>query len=158
MTLSDDIKQDRLPDPHTEAFLNVHFTSHWMYRLVEERLDEFGISEAQYNVLRILRGNRGPAYGVREIRERMLNRTDNATRLVEKLRKRGLVSRQPNEMDRRCVDITITEEGMSLLEALDGPMKELRDQLALGITEDEAQTVSRLLERLRDQVDSSASD
>ena len=153
MKLSDEIKQAEFPDAHTEAVLNLHFTSHWLYRVFQEQLKEFDISNEQYNVLRILRGNRGGKYNLWEVQERMLNRTANATRLVEKLRKRGLVSRQPNEEDRRRVDIAITQEGLSLLVEMDQPTEEMNRRTVEALSSEEALTLTRLLERLRERLD-----
>ena len=153
MKLSDEIKQAEFPDAHTEAVLNLHFTSHWLYRVFQEQLKEFDISNEQYNVLRILRGNRGGKYHLCEVQERMLNRTANATRLVEKLRKRGLVSRQPNEEDRRRVDIAITQEGLSLLVEMDQPTEEMNRRTVEALSSEEALTLTRLLERLRERLD-----
>ena len=153
MKLSDEIKQAEFPDAHTEAVLNLHFTSHWLYRVFQESLKEFDISNEQYNILRILRGNSGGTYNLCEVQERMLNRTANATRLVEKLRKRGLVSRQPNEGDRRRVDIAITQEGLSLLAEMDQPTEEMNRRTAEALTSEEARTLTQLLERLRERLD-----
>ena len=153
MKLSDEIKQATFADAHMEAILNLHFTSHWLYRLFQDQLKGFDISNEQYNILRILRGNRGAAYNLCDVQERMLNRTANATRLVEKLRKRGLVTRRANETDRRRVDIAITKEGLSLLADMDEPTSEIGRRTALAITTDEARALTDLLERLRDGLD-----
>ena len=83
----------------------------------------------------------------------MLNRTANATRLVEKLRRRGLVSRQSNEEDRRRVDIAITREGLSLLAEMDQPSEEMNRRTAKALTSEEARTLTRLLERLRERLE-----
>jgi DNA-binding MarR family transcriptional regulator len=153
MKLSDEIKQAEFPDAHTEAVLNLHFTSHWLYRLLQDQLKDFDISSEQYNILRILRGNRGGTYNLCELQGRMLNRTANATRLVEKLRKRGLVSRHPSEEDRRRVDIAITGQGLSLLAEMDPPTAEMNRRTAQALTSEEARTLTRLLERLRRRLD-----
>ncbi len=153
MKLSDEIKQAEFPDAHTEAVLNLHFTSHWLYRIFQDQLNDFDISNEQYNILRILRGNRGGTYNLCEVQERMLNRTANATRLVEKLRKRGLVSRRPNEADRRRVDIAITQEGLSLLAEMDQPTEEMNRRTAKALTSEEARTLTQLLELLRERFD-----
>ena len=141
--------------PHAEAVLNLHFTSHWLYRVFQEHLKDFDISNEQYNVLRILRGNRESTYNLCEVQERMLNRTANATRLVEKLRKRGLVSRRTSEEDRRRVDIAITEEGLDLLAEMDLPVQEIERRTAQALTNEEARTLTRLLEQLRARLDTS---
>ena len=153
MKLSDEIKQADFPDVHTEAVLNLHFTSHWMYRVFQRLLKEFDISNEQYNILRILRGNRRGTYNLCEVQERMLNQTANATRLVEKLRKRGLVSRQPNDEDRRRVDIAITPEGLGRLAEMDPPTEQMSRQTAKALTSEEARTLTQLLERLRERLD-----
>ena len=153
MKLSEEIRQSKALDAHTEAMLNVHFTSHWLYRLFQEQLKEFDISAEQYNILRILRGNHPETYNLCDVQERMLNRTANTTRLVEKLRKRGLVSREPNEQDRRRVDITITEKGLSILSAADELTEEINRRTVRAITNQEARKLTQLLERLRDRLD-----
>jgi DNA-binding MarR family transcriptional regulator len=155
MKLSEEIKQAEFPDPHMEAMLNLHFTSHWLYRVFHEQLKDFDISNEQYNILRILRGNRAGTYNLCEVQERMLNRTANATRLVEKLRKRGLVSRRTSEEDRRRVDIAITEEGLDLLAEMDLPVQEIERRTAQALTNEEARTLTRLLEQLRARLDTS---
>ena len=83
----------------------------------------------------------------------MLNRTANTTRLVEKLRKRGLVSREPNNEDRRRVDVRITGKGLSLLAEMDEVTEEMNRRTAQAITNQEARTLTQLLERLRDRLD-----
>lgn len=155
MKLSDEIRQSKALDAQTEAVLNVHFTSHWLYRVLQEQLNEFDISHEQYNILRILRGNHPGSYNLCEVQERMLNRTANTTRLVEKLRKRGLVSRRPNQQDRRRVDIRITEEGLSLLTEIDVLTDEMSRRTAAAITDQEARKLTQILERLRDRLDTS---
>ena len=153
MKLSDEIRQSKSLDAHTEAVLNLHFTSHWLYRVFQEQLNEFDISHEQYNILRILRGNHPDTYNLCEVQERMLNRTANTTRLVEKLRKRQLVRREPNGEDRRRVDIRITEKGLSLLAEMDKVTEEVNRRTARAITNQEARKLTRLLERLRDRLD-----
>lgn len=157
MKLSDEIKQAKPLDAHTEAVLNLHFTSHWLYRVLQDQLSRFDISHEQYNILRILRGNHPGTYNLCQVQERMLNRTENTTRLVEKLRKRGLVSRQQNEEDRRRVDIRITEQGMSLLAEMDVVMEEMNRQTSRAISEQEARKLTQILEHLRSRLDISAS-
>lgn len=149
MSLSDEIGQTAFPDPHTEAVLELHFTSHWLYRVLQEELNRFEISPEQYNILRILRGNRGEAYCLRDVQGRMLNRTANTTRLVEKLRSRGLVSRTANATDRRRVDIAITPDGAALLEAMEAPVETMNRRVRAALSERDAKSLTRILEKLR---------
>ena len=153
MKLSAEIKQTKFKDAHMEAVLNLHFTSHWLYRVFQDQLKDLDISSEQYNILRILRGNRSGTYNLCEVQERMLNRTANATRLVEKLRKRGLVSRQTNEEDRRRVNIAITPEGLRLLAQMDEPSEEMNRRTRQALTTDQARTLTQILEQLRDGFD-----
>ena len=153
MKLAEEIKQQKFENVHAEAVLNLHFTSNWLFRLVQAELKPSDISHEQYNILRILRGNRSGAYCLRDVQERMLNRTANTTRLVEKLRKRGLLSRRQNRSNRRMVEIRITEKGLALLEEMDGPLRELNRRMQLALTDDEAGQLSDILERLRERLD-----
>ena len=153
MKLSEEIKQTKFESVHTEAILNLHFTSDWLFRLVQAQLNQFDISHEQYNILRILRGNRDGTYRLCDVQDRMLNRTVNTTRLVEKLRKRGLLSRRPNRSNRRTVDIRITEPGLALLEEMDAPIRELNRRLQQALSSEDASRLSEILEGLRDRLD-----
>jgi DNA-binding MarR family transcriptional regulator len=151
--LSEEIQQSTFGSVHTEAALNIHFTSNWLFRIVQAELNAFGISHEQYNILRILRGNREGTYCLRDVQERMLNRTANATRLVEKLRKRGLLSRRPNPTNRRMVGVRITQAGLDLLEEMDGPIQEIDRRVQAALSSEDASRLTELLERLRDRLD-----
>ncbi len=153
MKLSEEIQQSTFRSVHTEATLNIHFTSNWLFRIVQAELNEFGISHEQYNILRILRGNREGTYCLRDVQERMLNRTANTTRLVEKLRKRGLLSRRTNPANRRMVGVRITQEGLDLLEEMDGPIQEIDRRMQVALSSEDASRLTRILERLRDRLE-----
>ncbi len=153
MKLSDEIQQSTFRSVHTEAALNIHFTSNWLFRIVQAELNASGISHEQYNILRILRGNREGAYCLRDVQERMLNRTANTTRLVEKLRKRGLLSRRTNPTNRRMVGVRITEAGLDLLEEMDGPIQEIDRRMQVALSSEDAIRLTEILEGLRDRLD-----
>ena len=153
MKLSEEIQQSAFKSVHTEAALNIHFTSNWLFRIVQTELNAFGISHEQYNILRILRGNREGTYCLRDVQERMLNRTANTTRLVEKLRKRGLLHRRPNPTNRRMVGVRITQAGLDLLEEMDGPIQEIDRRMQAALSSEDASRLSEILERLRDRLD-----
>ena len=151
--LSEEIQQPTFRSVHTEAVLNIHFTSNWLFRIVQAELNAFEISHEQYNILRILRGNRAGTYCLRDVQERMLNRTANATRLVEKLRKRGLLSRRPNPTNRRMVGVRITQAGLDLLEEMDGPIQEIDRRVQVALSSEEARRLTDILEGLRDRLE-----
>ena len=153
MKLSEEIQQSAFQSAHTEAVLNVHFTSNWLFRILQTELNAFDISHEQYNILRILRGNQEGTYCLRDVQQRMLNRTANTTRLVEKLRKRGLVSRRPNPTNRRMVGVRITQAGLDLLEEMDGPIQEFDRRVQAALSSEDARRLTEILEDLRDRLE-----
>ena len=119
MDFSEIVKQKKFTSSQAKAILNVMYTANWLEDLIRRQLKPFGVSHEQYNVLRILRGNHPDSYALQEIRERMLNRWSNASRLVEKLRKKGYVTRRQSKENRRKVEIKITDKGLELLEQIE---------------------------------------
>jgi DNA-binding MarR family transcriptional regulator len=125
------------------------FTGEWLMARIDSLLKPYDISSQQYNVLRILRGQQGQSINLYEIQERMLNRMSNATRLVEKLRQKGLVTRELCEKNRRKVEISITDKGLQLLEKLDPLMQQLEENLFKDVSEAEAENLSNTLDSIR---------
>lgn len=148
MKIEDEVKQERFASDYEKLVVNILFTGSWLYNLNASRLKKFGVTAEQYNVLRILRGSHPKTMMLADITERMIDRNSNCTRLVEKLRQKGLVSRELCENNRRQVDISITEKGLSLLMKID---KESESWLAnlKNITKAEAQDLNRMLDKLR---------
>ena len=112
-------------------------------------LKPFGISEQQYNILRILRGQKGQAISLQQISERMIHKMSNTTRLVEKLRIKGLIDRQVCPHNRRKVDISILPEGLQLLEDSGSQLAKVNVQIREQLTEKEAATLADLLDKIR---------
>ena len=100
----------------TKAVVNILYTASWLEGINIQRFKPHGISPQQYNVLRILRGAYPNPVMLGEITERMIDKNSNATRLVEKLRLKGFLKRDICKTNRRQVDITITQKGLTLLE------------------------------------------
>ena len=148
MRLEDEIKQCRFSDPLEKAILNIRFTNGWLDQIILPKLRQFGLSEEQYNVLRILRGQYPNPSPLQLISERMLNRMSNVTRLVEKLRKSGLVTRDVCPENRRKVDILITEKGLALLEEA-APALQDELQRYQHITAKEIDELNRILDKFR---------
>ena len=129
------------------AVVNVMYTGNHLQALSNNSLREYNISSQQFNVLRILKGSLPDALTVQSIKSRMLDKTPNMTRLIDRLLEKGLVARERSEEDRRVVFVTITEQGLGLLDEIDqaGGMK-----LNLGeLTEGELNILSSLLDKLR---------
>ena len=149
MTLADLIQQSRFASPAHEAVLNVFATSSWVTSEIQASLAPHGITQAQFNVLRILRGHYPDRYTCSQISERLLDRTPDVTRLLVRLEKNGWIARQRDEVDRRVVLVTITDSGLQLLDALDEPVAATIQSITAHLADDELELLSSLLERLR---------
>lgn len=150
MTLADLIQQTRFASPSQEAVLNVFATSSWVTSEIQAALTPHGITQAQFNVLRILRGRHPDRYTCSQIAERLLDRTPDVTRLLVRLERNGWIERRRDEDDRRVVLVTISEAGLDLLATLDEPVSQTIDRLTEPLTEAELETLSSLLERIRE--------
>jgi DNA-binding MarR family transcriptional regulator len=149
MKLEDEIKMKKFNSPHHRAALSIIFPGNWLIEKTNAILKPHGLSDQQYNVLRILRGQNGKPINMQSVQERMLHTTSNATRLVEKLRIKGYVKRHICEENRRMVDIYITEKGLKLLADLDAIVKKNESLLFKNITEKEAEIIGKLLDKMR---------
>lgn len=128
-----------------KALLNIKHTANWLDQIGAAILKPYQISEQQYNILRILRGA-GKAITVNEVKERMIQKSPNATRLMDKLCEKKLIDRRRCENDRRVVFIQINKKGLDLLDKIS--LKELHDCLNV-LTENEAETLNRILDKIR---------
>ena len=129
MTISEELKQSSFQNEETKAIVNLIFTGNFIIQKQQELLKPFGISMQQFNVLRILKGQKGQAITVLSITERMLDKMSNASRLVDKLFVKKLVSRVPCEKDRRAVDIFILPAGLALLDKIDVRQQTFGEQI-----------------------------
>jgi DNA-binding MarR family transcriptional regulator len=148
MKLEEELKQGKFQSEHQKAMLNILFTSNWLESDTARILKPFDISSQQYNVLRILKGQGDNAISVNDIMSRMIDKMSNASRLVEKLRKKELIERVICEHDRRQVDIRITIKGLALLKEADKEMGKFGD-ITSKITKAEAKNLSDILEKIR---------
>jgi DNA-binding MarR family transcriptional regulator len=130
--LRDEIKQAKpFANAEQEAFLNLQRTADALMRGLEEALKPSGLSQTQYNVLRILRGAGEEGLLCREISERMVTRDPDITRMLDRLELRGLVTRSRDRRDRRSITVRITNAGARLVSELDRPIAQLhRNQLS----------------------------
>lgn len=149
MRIEQEIKQETFKSQLHKANLNIMFTGGWLNARDSQILKPFKLSPQQYNVLRILRGSERGCANLCDIQQRMLDRMSNATRLVEKLRQKGLLTRELCPDNRRKVDIRITPEGLALLNAIEGKLTEMYHQIQGRISEEEARQLNGMLDRLR---------
>ncbi|MBC8172536.1 MAG: MarR family transcriptional regulator [Chitinophagales bacterium] len=148
MRLEDEIKQYKFEDEYHKLTLNILFTSGWIEMKHIQFFKQYKLSPQQYNVLRILRGQFPKPASVNVLMERMLDRTSNASRLVDKLCEKKLTEKKINNNDRRHVDVVITKEGLNLLEKIDGTFLTIQDAFR-KISTSEATTLNELLDKLR---------
>jgi DNA-binding MarR family transcriptional regulator len=149
MTIEEEVKQSKFANEYQKASINILFTGSWLYNLNAGHLKKFGVTPEQFNVLRILRGSHPQAMMLAEITGRMIDKSSNCTRLVEKLRQKGLVNRMICENNRRQVDISITDKGLALLKKMDSEGPFWTETLK-NITKSEAVELNRILDKLRD--------
>ncbi|HMQ48058.1 MAG TPA: MarR family transcriptional regulator [Saprospiraceae bacterium] len=149
MKLEDEIKQSIFKNEYQKANINIAFTASWLSQHAAKALKPYGISIQQFNILRILRGMHPKPATIKLLTERMIDKTSNASRLVDKLILKQLVDRRECPMDRRQVDILITEQGLGLLEKASDDLETNMLHYMSGISTAEAATINQLLDKLR---------
>jgi DNA-binding MarR family transcriptional regulator len=149
MRIEEEIKQSSFKSEYEKAVINILFTGNWLNLRQSQVFKSFGITTQQYNVLRILRGRKGEAATVKLLNERMLDKSSNVSRLVDKLVQKKWAVRKFNTSDRRQVDIFITTEGMELLEQIKAETPTL-EQLLKGLDSDQLTQLSATLDSLRE--------
>lgn len=142
-----------------EVLLNLARTHTQLVVEPERLFAEYGLCGTHYNILRILAGEKSVGGGegaecglpVLEVRDRLITRVPDITRLVDKLEKEGLVERVRTETDRRLVLLCITAKGQKLVDKIKAPLRQLNDRLLSHMTKDELNQLSRLLEKARNR-------
>ncbi len=147
MSIEKDIQQPKFRNEYQKTVINLIYTYNWISEKSKLYFDKADITSQQFNILRILRGA-GKPMSTLQIRQRMLDKMSDTSRIVDRLLKKGLVKKVVCKSDRRLVDVTISEKGLALLETLDGYNDEM-DAMLSNITEEEAHTLNQLLDKLR---------
>lgn len=142
--LAKDIKS-KFENERVKALINIKYTANWLDNIGVEILKPFKISEQQYNVLRILRGA-GKEITVNTVKDRMIQKSPNSTRLMDKLCDKKMIERRRCENDRRVVYVKISEKGLSLLDKINFDEFDMHMR---SITEQEAKTLNELLDKIR---------
>ncbi|MBE7640369.1 MarR family transcriptional regulator [Salegentibacter sp. BLCTC] len=148
MKLEDQLKTSNLPLAR-KLSLGLLVTANYIDDKVAEALKPFDISIPQFNVLRILRGQKGKPANLSTIQERMVSKMSNTTRLVDKLISKGLAERVICESNRRKVEITITEEGLQLLEKTDPAVDAVEAKMTRNLTNEDIENVTNCLNEIR---------
>lgn len=147
MSIENDIQQAKFRNEHHKVSVNLIYTCNWMMEQHKKFFDNADITPQQFNILRILRGAGGPLSTL-QIRQRMLDKMSDTSRIVDRLVKKELVKKVICKTDRRLVDVTISDKGLSLLDSLDSCNDEM-DASAGNLTEAEAMTLNQLLDKMR---------
>ena len=149
MKIEDEIKQKSFANQYVKTHVNILFTSSWLAYGSSKVLKSFDISGHQFNILRILRGMYPNPGSIGELTERMIDKTSNASRLVDKLINKNLVQKAKCSQDNRRAEVVITEEGLALLEKATEKMDEFAQNLSTKLSDDEVAVLNELLDKLR---------
>ncbi len=147
MGIDQDI-QTKFRNEHQKAVVNIIYTYNWMSERTKEIFASADITPQQFNILRILRGSLPNPLSTLQIRERMLDKMSDTSRIVDRLIAKGLVKKGICKTDRRLVDVIITDKGKKVLEKLDLRQDEM-DNVIGNLSKKEALTLSELLDKIR---------
>ncbi|MDB5278973.1 MarR family transcriptional regulator [Ferruginibacter paludis] len=147
MSIDKDIKQASFKSEHQKAMVNLIFTYNWTTEQLKQLFEEEGLTMQQFNILRILRGSTKPLSTL-QIRERMLDKMSDSSRIVDRLVLKGLVKKITCKTDKRLVDVTITSKGLKLLEKLDA-QEDKMENIFKSLSKIEAETLNTLLDKIR---------
>jgi DNA-binding MarR family transcriptional regulator len=147
MSIEKDISQRKFGSEFQKAMVNLIYTHNWMMERMKQFFEKADLTPQQFNILRILRGAAQPLSTL-QIRQRMLDKMSDTSRIVDRLIKKGLTKKVVCKTDRRLVDVSITEKGLKLLDKLDEAQNEL-DSIVSHLSEREANDLNNLLDKIR---------
>ncbi len=148
MKIEEELKQDKFTSAIHKAIVNIMFTDGWLSNHLRDVFKNHNLTPQQYNVLRILRGKYPEALNPSDIKSVMLDKNPDLTRLCDRLLTRKLIDRCIDGDNRRKMNIRITEDGLNMLNLIDPIMVEFNNKVT-SITQDEAEILSNLLDKLR---------
>jgi DNA-binding MarR family transcriptional regulator len=149
MKLEEEIHQKKFKTEEQKLMVNLVYTTNWLNAKYDLFFKNSEITIQQYNVLRILRGQHPSSCSIKLIKERMLDRMSDASRIVDKLNAKKLLIRRECPNDRRSVDVLITDEGLQLLKSLDY-IDDTSKQIFKNLSSEEINILNGLLDKLRD--------
>lgn len=135
-----------LPD---QTIYNLLYAGNWISEIYSDYLKQYALSIQQFDLLRSLRKLDGKPANLSELHEQMISKMSNTTRLVEKLRLKGLLTRSQNEENRRKIEIRITEKGISLLDEIDTTYGDFKKVVVEKLTKSNLENLNMLLEKIR---------
>lgn len=147
MSIEKDINQHTFRNEFQKGIINLIYTYNWLNEKMKKVFDQEGITGQQYNILRILRGAAKPISTL-QIRERMLDKMSDTSRIVDRLVLKGLAKKTVCNNDKRLVDVSISIKGKTLLEKIDLYEKDM-DAILGNLSDAEAKTLNKLLDKIR---------
>ena len=147
MSIDKDINQRSFRNEYQKGIINLIYTYNWMNEKMKSVFDKEGITGQQYNILRILRGA-GKPISTLQIRERMLDKMSDTSRIVDRLVLKGLAQKTTCKNDKRLVDVSISAKGKKILANIDEYEKDM-DAILGNLTDAEAKTLNTLLDKIR---------
>jgi len=147
-TIEEEIKQTKFRSLQQKAMLNLIYTSNWLENKHRDFFKEYGLTNQQFNILRILKGQHPAKISGTEIKSRMLDKNSDVSRLLDRMIAKELIVKSQCPSDRRSDDVCISELGLSLLQKIDKTVMSFAGSLE-QLTDDEAQQLSYLLDRCR---------
>jgi DNA-binding MarR family transcriptional regulator len=148
MKIEEEIKTTKFRSPLHKAALNLFFTASWLEEHHRQFFKGFGLTSQQFNILRILRGQSPKKISVSEIKDRMLDKNSDVSRLIDRLIAKKLVVKEPCPNDKRASDILITSNGQRILKKIDAKLDDL-DASLLNLSPEEADHLNSLLDKFR---------
>ena len=150
MSLEQSISQSKFDSEQEKLMINVIYSANLLNLITSRLFKPYDLSTQQYNVLRILRGQKGKSIALMDIEHRMLDKSSNVSRLVDKLISKDLVNRSVSSKDRRRIEIVITSRGLSFLNELDVILADMNSKIKVIISGDDAKQTNRILDQLRE--------
>jgi DNA-binding MarR family transcriptional regulator len=148
MSIQEDIHQSTFRNEYQKAGINLIYTFNWMNEKLKLLFEKYELTSQQFNILRILRGA-GEPLSTLQIRQRMLDKMSDTSRIVDRLIIKGLVKKSSCKTDKRLVDVLITEKGENLLLLMNKHEDEI-DAVFGNLSETEARSLNRLLDKIRE--------
>lgn len=148
MRIDDEIQSSKFEDNYQKAVINIAYTDGWLKNTFNCHFEKHNLTQQQFNILRILRGQYPKPATVNMLKERMIDKMSDASRIVDRLVQKDMITRCTNNKDRRAVDIRISDKGLETLATMDAEFK-TKDFIKNNLTSEEAAQLSDLLDKLR---------
>ena len=150
MNLEQSISQSKFDSEQEKLMINIIYSANLLNLITSRLFKSYDISPQQYNVLRILRGQKGKSIALMDIKHRMLDKSSNVSRLVDKLISKDLINRSVSSKDRRRIEIVITSRGLSVLNEIDVIMADMNYKIKAIISDENAKETNLILDQLRE--------